>query len=125
MGHEKKILKIMKRTKRHIATYTLLILLLANPILALPQTHTWKDIQQEKIHNLKEYKQLESLKDSLTKTTGENLNLSIEREPCDICSKWDLVLRNSKKEYLAFYVIKFKKKNNQIACVTKLKIRNH
>lgn len=82
------------------------------------------EIQQGKIQALKEYKHLENVKDSISNATHQTLTLSVEREPCDICSKWDLVLYDSKKQYLAFYVIKFKKKNNQIASVNKLKIRN-
>jgi hypothetical protein len=85
----------------------------------------WMQLQEGKIVALQQYRQLLWLKDSLQSATKDSFTVSLQREPCDICSKWDLSLYDSHRNYKAFYVIKFNRHNNQIDEIIPLKIKKH
>jgi hypothetical protein len=83
----------------------------------------WMQVQEENIMALQEYHALLLLKDSLQLATNDSLTLNLQREPCDICSKWDLSLTDKQHNYKAFYVIKMNKHNNKVQEIIPLKIR--
>jgi len=107
----------------HIVLLVFSVLLISYGLGAQEKKRSWYEIQQEKVLALQEYKALEKMKDSVQKASGEDLTLSVSREPCDICAKWDIALYDKDRNYWAYYIVKFKKKNNAILSVMKLRTR--